>query len=286
MKNEKCYLCGNVEFEDVEGKLRDLPDMKILRCKNCGLVFLESFDHINDNFYEDSKMIPDKTKHEWETHLKDCEGDDIRRAKFIKTTSENKSILDFGCGGGGFLLKIKNHCSKCEGVEKDKSFVKVMTEQGFKIYNDINELEEKYDIITLFHVLEHLKDPKEMLNRLSKHLNPNGVIIIEVPQSNDALLSLYKCKPFTEFTYWGCHLFLFNNNTLKKVIEDSRLNVDYIKNIQRYPLSNHLYWLSHGKPGGHVKWNFLDSPELKKEYEIQLAKKEMCDTLIACVSVK
>tara|TARA_Y100000034_G_scaffold30705_1_gene37518 strand:+ start:2886 stop:3746 length:861 start_codon:yes stop_codon:yes gene_type:complete len=286
MKNEKCYLCGNIEFENVEGKLRDLPDIKILRCKNCGLVFLESFDHINDNFYEDSKMIPDKTKHEWETHLKDCEDDDIRRSRFISKMCSGKSILDFGCGGGGFLLKIKDSCSKCDGLEKDRAFVKIMTEQGFKIYNDIDELTEKYDIITLFHVLEHLKDPKDMLNKLSKHLNSGGQIIIEVPQSNDALLSMYKCKAFTEFTYWGCHLFLFNNFTLNKVIQDAGLNVDYIKNIQRYPLSNHLYWISHGKPGGHVKWDFLDSPETTKAYEAQLAKKEMCDTLIACVSVK
>ena len=286
MKNEKCYLSGNIEFENVEGKLRDLPDIKILRCKNCGLVFLESFDHINDNFYEDSKMIPDKTKHEWETHLKDCEDDDIRRSRFISKMCSGKSILDFGCGGGGFLLKIKDSCSKCDGLEKDRAFVKIMTEQGFKIYNDIDELTEKYDIITLFHVLEHLKDPKDMLNKLSKHLNSGGQIIIEVPQSNDALLSMYKCKAFTEFTYWGCHLFLFNNFTLNKVIQDAGLNVDYIKNIQRYPLSNHLYWISHGKPGGHVKWDFLDSPETTKAYEAQLAKKEMCDTLIACVSVK
>jgi len=37
---------------EVIGKVRDVPDMSVLKCKTCGLVFLENFDHIDDNFYE------------------------------------------------------------------------------------------------------------------------------------------------------------------------------------------------------------------------------------------
>lgn len=59
--------------------------------------------------------------------------------------------------------------------------------------------------------------------------------------------------------------------------------MEFIKHIQRYPLSNHLYWLSKGKPAGHVKWgNFLDSEELSKAYENQLASLQATDTIIAC----
>jgi hypothetical protein len=47
--------------------------------------------------------------------------------------------------------------------------------------------------------------------------------------------------------------------------------------IQRYPLSNHLYWLSEGKPGGHNIFDFLDT----KEYENNLIKNNISDTLIA-----
>jgi len=54
---------------------------------------------------------------------------------------------------------------------------------------------------------------------------------------------------------------------LKLLIEKANLKAIYIKQIQRYPLSNHLYWLSCGKPGGHQKWGFLDSYELHAAYE-------------------
>ena len=58
--------------------------------------------------------------------------------------------------------------------------------------------------------------------------------------------------------------------------------IEFIKYIQRYPLSNHLYWLSNDKPGGHKQWgNFIDSPELTKAYESQLSSIGATDTVIA-----
>ena len=53
-----------------------------------------------------------------------------------------------------------------------------------------------------------------------------------------------------------------------------------IEQFQRYPLSNHLYWLSHGKPGGHELWNFLNNKNLAKSYENELSKLGKCDTII------
>lgn len=133
----------------------------------------------------------------------------------------------------------------------------------------------------MFHVLEHLIDPVNVLETLRSTLSENGKLIIEVPNSNDALLTLYNSKSFSEFTYWSCHLYLFNPSTLKTVIEKAGYKVNYIKQIQRYPLSNHLYWLSKELPGGHQKWGFLDSVELHSQYENQLAALGICDTLIA-----
>ena len=278
----KCYLCSAKEFERVKGKVRDLPDMPILKCKRCGLVFLANFNHIDEQFYEESKMREKESIANWKQYLKECAIDDTRRAKWIKSRASNKSILDFGCGGGGFLRKVKSFVKKCAGVEKDKR-LRAIVEKRFniKIFADIEEVNEKFDIITLFHVLEHSKEPRDLLARLSKLLNEDGKIIIEVPNSNDALLSLYENKAFSEFTYWKCHLYLFNNSNLRRLIKLAGLSLDCIWQIQRYPISNHLYWLSKGKPGGHKIWSFLDSKELSGKYEAQLTKVNACDTLIA-----
>ena len=118
------------------------------------------------------------------------------------------------------------------------------------MFPEISGLKEKWDIITMFHVLEHLPDPRKTLKELAGKLKPGGKVIVEVPNSKDALLTLYKSGPFSEFTYWSCHLFLFNAATLSAVAEQAGYRVEFIKHIQRYPVSNHLHWLAEGKPGG------------------------------------
>ena len=59
------------------------------------------------------------------------------------------------------------------------------------------------------------------------------------------------------------------------------LRVVAVQHYQRYPLSNHLHWLSQGKPGGHQRWAFLDTPEMARAYANTLAALGKTDTLIA-----
>lgn len=141
------------------------------------------------------------------------------------------------------------------------------------------------DIITLWHVFEHLEDPIGILRRLQKLLAPKGIIYIEVPNAEDALLSLYDCDAFADFTYWECHLFLFNNETLRHVIERAGMKVSFQTQMQRYPLSNHLYWLTYGKPGGHMQWSFMNRDFMDKEYEKMLVGIGKADTLMAEITM-
>ena len=106
-------------------------------------------------------------------------------------------------------------------------------------------------------------------------------MIIEVPSSEDALLTLFDCDAFQRFTYWSQHLFLFNAETLRQLASQAGLKVIAMQQYQRYPLSNHLHWLSQGNPGGHQKWSFLNSPILAEAYANTLAAIGKCDTLVA-----
>lgn len=160
---------------------------------------------------------------------------------------------------------------------------------NMNVYTSLEELEKKrntYDLITAFHVIEHISDPVSMIRNLSKLLTNGGELIIEVPSSSDVLLTLYENKQFSEFTYWSQHLFLFNAKTFETLIRKTDLQLNWVKHIQRYPLSNHLYWLAKGKPGGHKIWNHLNSEALDKAYEASLASNGLTDTIIASVSLK
>jgi len=72
---------------------------------------------------------------------------------------------------------------------------------------------------------------------------------------------------------------------MKELINKTGLKLNWIKGVQRYPLSNHLYWLANGMPGGHEKWTFLNNEILNKEYEKTLASINKTDTIIASVSL-
>ena len=277
-----CYLCGEGKFKKREGKVRDNPGLEIIECLSCGLVFLSSFDQISDNFYAESRIHEEPV--DIQTLLKDTASDDERRFIFLRSFIENKSVLDFGCGAGGFLMRARAVAGSVVGVEVEARLKQHFKENGLKVFTDTGEISGSFEVITMFHVLEHVKDPIVILSRLAEKLDDNGNIIVEVPSADDALLRLYKNDNFSRFAYRGCHLFIFTNATISSVAQKAGLKVDYIKQIQRYPLSNHLYWLADGKPGGHKAWSFLDSPELHSAYERQLASLNLCDTIVASFS--
>jgi len=58
------------------------------------------------------------------------------------------------------------------------------------------------------------------------------------------------------------------------------MEINYLKHIQRYSLSNHIWWLMEGKPGGQKIMSFLNDEKLMKEYERTLADMEVTDTIL------
>ena len=282
-----CYLCKSDKYSKRTGSVRDNPDIDILECSNCGLVYLSSLEHIQGRHYEESGMHEDEAP-DIDNWLKETEFDDRRRYNFVKEKISNKDVLDFGCGIGGFLGMAKKSARDVSGVELERVLQSSFQERELNVFSNLKEVQEKskkYDIITAFHVIEHLKNPKEILKELSQLLTEGGEMIVEVPNSDDALLTLYESKDFQKFTYWSQHLFLFNAKTMAELIEQTGLKINWIKHIQRYPLSNHLYWLSKGSLGGQKDWGFLDNERLTIEYEKQLASIGKTDTLIASLGL-
>lgn len=280
---KRCYLCGSNQLINRDGQVRDNSNLKILECTNCGLVFLSSHDHINEMFYEDSNMSNDSL--DLDQWRKETYDDDKRRFYSLSSVINDKTVLDYGCGNGGFIKLIEPKVKYAHGVEPELRSRLGLIKDGFTVFDKIPETNQ-YDIITLFHVIEHLKDPIKTISELSNYLTPNGKIIIETPNSDDALLTLYKNQAFSEFTYWSCHLYYFNEITLSNIITRSNLNVNEIHQIQRYSLSNHLYWLSNNTPGGHNIWKNFNGEKINQWYETSLADLKKCDTILIIATKK
>ena len=154
--------------------------------------------------------------------------------------------------------------------------------RGFNVFSSIEDVSEmNFDCISMFHVFEHFKDPLQKLAQLYKMINRNGSLIIEVPQANDVLLKIYNCKNFKAHTFWSEHLILHTKRTLFKFLRTTGFKIKSFQFVQRYPISNHLYWLLHGKPNGHSHWKKLNRNFICKAYQYFLSITSHTDTLIA-----
>ena len=92
--------------------------------------------------------------------------------------TENKNLLDVGCGDGNFVSMAREKGIDARGIDKkpriSNKYISVETIEIFKPGN-------KYDLITAFHVLEHLKNPLLSLSKLSGSLKNDGCLVFEVP---------------------------------------------------------------------------------------------------------
>jgi SAM-dependent methyltransferase len=263
------------------GSVRDVPKVGIKECSMCNLV-----THQQD--LSDFVDYPAGSMHRWsigygESDLTGPLGDVARRVKSIKSLSNERpitTILDLGCGNGQMLEALKQDF-EVYGIEPDDGARKIASAYG-KIWNSTNSASvagKKFDLITLFHVVEHFYNPQLEIERASRLLNPRGRIVIETPNSNDALLTHYKVKEFQSFTYWSHHPMLHSHRSLETLVKNLGLNVIENEGCQRYGLANHLYWMSHGQPGGHLIWKESVSEETSELYAQGLIQRRQCDTL-------
>lgn len=244
---------------------------------------LQQGDYENNFMYQSNNM----SDLDIEQRLLLFKKDDERRYEKVRSLCKGKNILDFGCGFGGFLNYISEVTDKCCGVELGQNERDYLNSKGIICKRFIDEYNEKFDVITLFHTFEHLSEPEKWLEKFSGYLNENGRLIIEVPNSNDILLSLYNNKKFADHTYWSAHLFLYTKQSLSMLIESiGKFEIISAGLIQRYSIANHLMWLAKGEGGGHEKWDFMDDYELNNAYSKKLESMEMCDTLFFELRIK
>lgn len=269
-------------FKRRDGRIRDAQHAWPMECITCSLVIhSEPLDHLVS--YESGSM------HEWALGYGEGEGSrltsDLERrytsvASLVSGFSTVK-ILDVGCGMGSMVERF-NKKFEAFGLEPESNARRVAISKGLQIFATIEETVKsalKFDVITLFHVIEHISEPSGIIDSLRNLLKPNGFCVIETPNSMDALLTLYECAQFQDFTYWSHHPMLHSQESLEVLFLDSDFEVIENTGIQRYPIENHLYWLSNGKPGGHDIWKGKFSADLNSIYARQLVELGISDTI-------
>jgi 2-polyprenyl-3-methyl-5-hydroxy-6-metoxy-1,4-benzoquinol methylase len=245
---ETCILCQTSERE----LLIEKDGWTVHRCPMCGLGFLDprpSESEIeglyrSDYFSEryDGGIDPDSLQYK-----KRLSGEQ-HRTKFIKSIKRSGHLLDIGCGYGYFLDASRREGYKVHGIDVSEWAAKYAIEKlGLSItlgkIGDVHFPPQNFDIITMWHSLEHTPNPHMALQKAKSWLKKDGILVIDVPnyEGTDAR------KIWHEWDDWSLpyHYWHFTSKSLKlllshhgfKVIKQKDYHSDVVKeNLKRIPI--------------------------------------------------
>jgi len=113
--------------------------------------------------------------------------------------TKQKNLLDVGAGTGDFLLAAQKRSWNVFGVEPNSTARTRAKEKGVTLLKNLEELPEiKFNVITLWHVLEHLPDLNQVIQKLYALLEPNGKLLVAVPNYGPLMMYLAICGTFLE----------------------------------------------------------------------------------------
>ncbi|WP_438964901.1 class I SAM-dependent methyltransferase [Flavobacterium sp.] len=138
------------------------------------------------------------------------------------------NLLDIGAGTGDFLYQVKNSGWNCIGIEPNEKAKNIAVSKGVNFINILEELDNNsFDVITMWHVLEHVPDLEYQIKTLKRLLKPNGTIFIAVPNYNSFDAKHYK-------SFWAAydvprHLWHFSKSSIQKLVANENLKLHKVK---------------------------------------------------------
>jgi 2-polyprenyl-3-methyl-5-hydroxy-6-metoxy-1,4-benzoquinol methylase len=209
-----CLLCKKNEFKIIsEIDSKSSTELLIGLCEHCGLIqqMLPPTSEELEVYYSQKYRVDYKQSYSPKPkHVYRASKTAKQRIGFLHESNIHAGdLLDVGAGGGEFTYLAQKNGFKSKGVEPNIGY----SEYAKKEYSchvstgGLEDIQGKYDVITIFHVLEHLSSPIKAFEKLYSLLKENGVLFVEVPciETNDA-------SPHSIF--FKAHLFYFSEATL------------------------------------------------------------------------
>jgi 2-polyprenyl-3-methyl-5-hydroxy-6-metoxy-1,4-benzoquinol methylase len=215
-------------------------EFKIARCSNCSLVYLLNVPDesvIYEEYYKIEFTKKDYSESSGLNYLRDIYLINEQRLKHIKKLKPSGTMLDIGCGSGLFMHTAQKYGYDVSGIDVSRTAVDFARSQmevnaEKKLLDEQAAENKRFDIITLWHVLEHFVNPLEELKKIHGLLKEDGLCLIEVPNFNSIKFKLSgrKWKGGNHPLY---HRTFFTSGTLKAMLRKAgfkspeRLNISY-----------------------------------------------------------
>lgn len=180
---DSCPTCGARGREDF-----DFGDQRLCRCAQCRTVYAAEYGDPSE-IYKDGYLFGetdfgiDVRAPQFQAYLAQvCD----RRARLLENiTGGQGSLLDVGCGTGEFAEAAVKRGWRVQGVEPEATGAEMARNRGVDVRTATLEEsglpEGAYDVVTAFHVLEHVPDGRAFLRALARWARPGGHVVVEVP---------------------------------------------------------------------------------------------------------
>jgi ubiquinone/menaquinone biosynthesis C-methylase UbiE len=273
-----CNVCRSACIQKVD------PEFNLCRCDTCGYVF----DSPRPSFAQVMTFYSQTDKYDaWLTEERGRDRLWKRRLKKLLRRSPEGSLLDIGAGIGQFLHHAEPLFATVIGTEVSESAIALAKEKyGLELLagqvEDLDLPPSSFDNISLFHVLEHVPDPRMLIARCHTMLKPKGLLLVAVPNDVLAWTSQIKklgkslgLKPFQKFSATlgisragasrEIHLSHFTPSVLRQLIEtfglqvvEESLDPCYVSNGGRL-LLDYVYYVFHQLLHAVLKINRYDT---------------------------
>jgi 2-polyprenyl-3-methyl-5-hydroxy-6-metoxy-1,4-benzoquinol methylase len=245
---EHCPICGKEDFKNflvVTDNAVSKESFVIVECENCSFKFTNPRPDASsiDKYYESEEYI---------SHSNIKTGIINRAYHVVRSiTTKQKvelinrhapakgTVLDYGCGTGVFLNACKNDGWEIRGVEPNvRAREEASALTGELIAKEWEEIAgEKFEVITLWHVLEHIHTLNETMVELINLLQEDGTLIIAVPNADSHDAQQYKAN-------WAAydvprHLYHFSQATMKRLLKKHKMRLEEV-----LPMKFDAYYVS------------------------------------------
>ncbi|WP_340152882.1 class I SAM-dependent methyltransferase [uncultured Marivirga sp.] len=248
-KLDECPVCGASNLRNhkvIKDHSVSKESFNIMICENCNFQFTNPRPSENDigKYYQSEDYISHSDKANSPINLLYKLARKYALAskrKLINSIAKQKKgrILDYGCGTGYFLETMKANGWKTYGIEPN-DIARTIANKKTAVHNNIQNLNlknRKFDVITLWHVLEHIHDINNTIKTLKTILKEKGKIVVAVPN-----IESYENSVFDE--EWAAydvprHLYHFSQETMKTLMLKHGLKVKKV-----YPMKLDAYYIS------------------------------------------
>lgn len=216
------------------------PDFAVQQCRHCGFRFIDTsvqnYPHDAQFAHDESEFVlirPDQP------HIQ-------RRIRDVLRFRDPPGVaLDIGCGKGEVALALRARGFECVGIDIKPNIISHLRTHYPQVtwrcalVDELLSMSLRFDVLTMYHVLEHISDPRATLAKVRSLANPGALIVIEVPHVN----GLAAWLKGTDWHYYKIdHVNYFRTADLRRLALELDMTILGVRGYQHFSYPQDIFW--------------------------------------------